>query len=332
MATHADPLYGVKTGWRAESIWSEMLAEFFGCFVLLAFGAGCVAVAVVGLTESDRTLVIFQGAGGWMLIVWGWAFAVIMAIYVAGGVTGAHINPAVTLAFAIKGDFPWRKVLPYWIAQVAGCFMGAAIVFLDYFKAINAWNLAHHVASRADPSGMTTFSIFATFPAAYYQNQMGLALLDQVIATFFLVLFVFAIIDNMNVGPRSNLAPFMVGLAVAAIGASFGTGTGYAINPARDFGTRLFCWLAGWGPNAFPGPHGYWWVPVLGPLIGASIAVFAYDWFISRTLCARAKLLQERQPHVEQHGLGFKLEKLQTALEEVRKEVDARKAKEGASQ
>lgn len=153
---------GVKTGWRARSIWNELLAEFLGTFILLAFGAGVVAVAVVGLPESGRTPAIFAGAGDWLLITWGWAMAVTMAVYVAGGVTGAHINPAVTLAFAVKGDFPWAKVLPYSAAQIAGAFAGAALAYADYLPAINMWNLAHGVISRADPAGMTTFSIFAT--------------------------------------------------------------------------------------------------------------------------------------------------------------------------
>ena len=278
---------GVKTGWRAQSIWSELLAEFFGTFVLLAFGAGVVAVAVVGLPESGRTPTIFAGAAGWLLITWGWAMAVAMAVYVAGGVTGAHINPAVTFAFAVKGDFPWAKVLPYWGSQIAGAFAGAALVYADYFPAINMWNQAHKVISRADPGGMTTFSIFATFPAHYYGANMLGPLFDQVVGTFFLLLFVLAIIDSMNVGVKANLAPFMIGMAVAAIGMSFGTGSGYAINPARDLGPRLFCWLAGWGPNAFPAPHGYWWVPILGPLIGGSLAVVLYKFFIADTLAAR---------------------------------------------
>ena len=279
---------GVKTGWRARSLWSELLAEFLGSFVLLAFGAGAVAVAVVGLPESGRTSMIFAGAGGWLLITWGWAMAVAMAVYVAGGVTGAHINPAVTFAFAVKGDFKWGKVLPYWGAQAAGTFAGAAAVYADYDPAINMWNAAHKVISRADPGGMTTFSIFATFPAHYYgQNMLG-PLFDQILGTFLLLLCVMAIIDSMNVGVKSNLAPFMVGMAVAAIGMSFGTGAGYAINPARDFGPRLFCWLTGWGANAFPGPHGYWWVPIIGPLIGAPLGVVVYKFFIADTLAAKA--------------------------------------------
>jgi glycerol uptake facilitator protein len=287
---------GLKTGWRARSMWSELLAEFLGTFVLLAFGAGVVAVAVVGLPESGRTTVIFAGAGGWLLITWGWAMAVTMAIYVAGGVTGAHINPAVTFAFAVKGDFNWGKVLPYWAAQLAGAFAGAALAYADYAPAINMWNAAHGVLARAAPGGMTTFSIFATFPAQYYGAIMLGPLFDQIIGTFFLLLFVMAIIDSKNVGVKSNLAPFMVGMAVAAIGMSFGTGAGYAINPARDFGPRLLCWLMGWGTNAFPGPHGYWWVPIIGPLIGAPLGTSLYKLFINDTLAAKAAAVPKTAP------------------------------------
>jgi glycerol uptake facilitator protein len=312
--------YGVKQGWRAKSLWSELAAEFLGCVVLIAFGDGVVAVAVAGLPESGRTLVIFQGAGGWLLITWGWAMAVAMAVYVAGGISGAHINPAVTLAFAVKGDFPWRKVVPYWIAQIAGCFIGAALVMLDYFKAINAWNVAHHVVDRASATGLTTFSIFATFPASYFHSQMLFPFIDQVIGTFFLLLFVLAIVDNKNLGPQSNMGPFMIGMAVAAIGMSFGVNAGYAINPARDFGPRLFTWLAGWGANAFPGPNGYWWVPILGPMVGGALAIHIYKWFISDTLDARAELLKADRPKSDQAGLGYSLEKLQEALDEVKRQ------------
>ncbi|GAB0115714.1 MIP/aquaporin family protein [Acidisoma sp. C75] len=312
------PRFGIKHGWRAKSVWSELLSEFLGCLVLIAFGDGVVAVAVAGLTESGRTLVIFQGAGGWLLITWGWAMAVVMAVYVAGGVSGAHLNPAVTLAFATKGDFPWRKVVPYWAAQIAGCFTGAALVMLDYFKAINAWNMGHHVVDRASAAGLTTFSIFATFPASYLGGQLGLAFVDQLLGTFFLVLFVLAIIDGTNTGPQSNMGPFMVGMAVAAIGMSFGVDAGYAINPARDFGPRLFAWLAGWGPNAFPGLQGYWWVPILGPMAGGVLAIYVYKWFIADTLSARAALMKPARPAQEETSLGFSLERLQQVLDDVK--------------
>jgi glycerol uptake facilitator protein len=317
----APPLqYGVKQGWRAKSLWSELIAEFLGCVVLISFGDGVVAVAVAGLPGSGRTLVIFQGAGGWLLITWGWAMAVAMAVYVAGGISGAHINPAVTLAFAAKADFPWRKVVPYWFAQSAGCFTGAALVMLDYFKAINAWNVVHHVADRASSTGLTTFSIFATFRAAYFHGQMLFPFIDQVIGTFFLLLFVLAIIDNKNCGPQSNMGPFMIGMAVAAIGMSFGVNAGYAINPARDFGPRLFAWLAGWGANAFPGSNGYWWVPILGPMVGGVLAIYIYKWFISDTLNARAELLKADRPKPDSAGLRDTLEKLQETLDEAKRQ------------
>lgn len=275
-----------KDGWRATPV-GEYLSEFLGTFVLIAFGDGVVAVAVAGLTQSGRTSVIFSGAGGWLLITWGWAMAVVMAVYVAGGVSGAHINPAVTFGFAVRRQFPWKKVIPYWIAQVAGAFAGGWLVYINYFGAINAWNAANHVASRAASEGIVTFSIFATFPAQYFGGGMFGAFIDEVIGTFFLLLFVLAIIDTRNLGVQANLGPFIIGMAVAAIGMSFGVNTGYAINPARDFGPRLFAWMAGWGPNAFPGPSGYWWVPIIGPLAGAGIAPFVYDGFIGHTLAAR---------------------------------------------
>jgi glycerol uptake facilitator protein len=286
MAQTSTALRGTES-WRT-GVAGELLSEFLGTFVLIAFGAGCVAVAVVGLTESGRTTVIFSGAGGWLLITWGWAIAVAMGVYVGGGISGAHLNPAVTLAFAVRGDFPWRKVFPYWVAQIIGAFAGAAIVYLDYHTGIDAWNAANHVVSRADPSGLTTFSIFATFPAKYFGSNMIGPFIDQVIGTGFLVLLILAITDTKNLGVQANLGPFIVGLAVAAIGMSFGTGAGYAINPARDFGPRVFMFLEGWGANAFPGPFGYFWVPILGPLVGGAIAPFIYDWFIGATLKLRA--------------------------------------------
>jgi glycerol uptake facilitator protein len=272
--------------WRT-GIGGDLLAEFLGTFVLIAFGAGVVAVAVVGLTMSGRTTVIFDGAGGWLLITWGWALAVVMGVYIAGGVTGAHLNPAVSLGFAIRGDFPWSKLLPYWIAQVAGAFVAAALVYLDYHTSIDAYNAAHHVLARSDPGGLATYSIFATFPSPALGGNMFLAFIDQVIGTFFLLLLIFGISDAKNLGAQANLGPFIVGLAVAAIGMSFGTNAGYAINPARDFAPRVFTYFLGWGANAFPGPNGYWWVPIVGPLVGGAIAPFIYEGFIASTLRSR---------------------------------------------
>lgn len=287
---------------RVGGLWGEMLAEFLGTFVLICFGDGVVAMAVVALPGSGRTATdttIFAAAGDWLLITWGWAFAVALGIYVAGGVTGAHLNPAVTLAFAVRRKFAWKKVLPYVGAQVAGAFAAAALLYLLYFNAIDAFNAAAKTG-RSDPGGLTTFSIFATFPARYFNGNLTIPLVDQIVGTAFLVLLIAAIVDMRNLAVQANLGPLMIGLAVAAIGMSFGANAGYAINPARDFGPRLFAWLAGWGDVALPGSvdgsfSWYFWVPIVGPLIGGVIGIVLYDWFIGDVLHARRVLAEQAE-------------------------------------
>lgn len=275
--------------WR-QSTWGDLLSEFIGTFVLIVLGDGVVGLAVVGLYGSGRAEEIFVAAGDWMIIGWGWGLAVAFGVYIAGGVSGAHLNPAVTLGHAFKGMVSWAKVIPYWIAQTAGAFLGAVVVYIDYYQSIDMFN-ADHGVTRASEGGLDTFSIFATFPAESAQGTWFVPFFDQVLGTFLLVLFIYALIDKKNVGfgGLKNMAPFVVGLAVVAIGISLGTDAGYAINPARDFGPRLFTWFAGWGENAFPGPGNYWWIPIVGPLVGGALAPFAYNWFIEKTLHERSE-------------------------------------------
>jgi glycerol uptake facilitator protein len=275
-----------RSRWR-QTVWGELLSEFLGTFVLISFGDGVVAMAVAALNQSGRGKEIFAASGDWLLIAWGWALAVTFGVYVAGGVSGAHINPAVTLALAVRRGFPWAKVGPYVAAQVVGAFAGAALVYLNYHNAISSYEAANHVTrgtlgGAADSTA--TFSIFATFPAPFFHSSLIGPLIDQVVGTAFLVMFVLALVDERNQPPRMNLAPLLVGLAVAAIGMSFGANAGYAINPARDFGPRMLAWLAGWGKVAMPGIHGYVWVPIVGPLVGGVIGAFVYDVFVGDVL------------------------------------------------
>jgi glycerol uptake facilitator protein len=277
-------------------------AEFLGTFVLIAFGDGVVAMAVAALNQSGRGTEIFAASGDWLLIAWGWALAVAFGVYVAGGVSGAHINPAVTLALAVKRAFPWPKVPPYMVAQVLGGVRRGALVYLVYHDAISSFEAAKHITRGAlgGPANSTpTFSIFATFPAPYFGSSMIGPLIDQIVGTAFLLMFVLALTDERNQPPKSNLAPLLIGFAVAAIGMSFGANAGYAINPARDFGPRFFAWLAGWGQVAFPGAHGYWWVPIIGPLIGGVLGAFVYDLFVGDILRARG---EPPAPDVEGFG------------------------------
>jgi glycerol uptake facilitator protein len=280
----------MRAAWR-RTTWGELRSEFLGTFVLISFGDGVVAMAVAALNQSGRGTQIFAASGDWLLITWVWGFAVAFGVYVAGGISGAHINPAVTLAFAARRDFPWRKVPGYIAAQVAGAFVGALLVYVVYKGAIDSYERANDI-TRGDPSSVPTFSIFATFPAKYFGNWFG-PFLDQVVGTAFLVAFVFAVVDEVNQAPKANLAPLIIGFIVVAIGLSFGANAGYAINPARDFGPRFLAWIAGWGKVAIPGNYGnisgYLWIPIVGPAIGGLIGAFVYDLGIRKTLLARGE-------------------------------------------
>jgi glycerol uptake facilitator protein len=288
-----------RTVGRLTGVWGECMAEFFGTFVLIVFGDGVVAMAVAALPGSGRTAsatTIFQAGGDWLLITFGWGFAVAMAVYVAGGVSGAHINPAVTLALAVRRKFPWRSVVPYWIAQVLGAFVAAALLFLIYHQAIDAFNLAAKTP-KSGGQALATYSIFATFPAKYYAGSTIWPLIDEIVGTMFLLILVAALTDTRNSSPTGNTVPLAIGWAVFAIGTSLGANTGYAINPARDFGPRLFAFFAGWGKVALPGTYsapgfhfsGYFWIPIIGPLIGGIIGIVVYDFFIGDVLHARLK-------------------------------------------
>jgi glycerol uptake facilitator len=295
---------------RISGLPGELMAEFLGVLCLISFGDGVVAMAVAALPGSGRTAsptTIFVGVGDWLLIAFGWAFAVAFAVWVAGGVSGAHLNPAVTLAFAARRKFPWRKVLPYWFAQLVGAFVGAALVYLVYHYAIDAYNLAAHTP-KSSGRALASYSIFATFPSAFFHGSIVGPLIDQIVGTAFLVLFVVAVIDTRNTAVGANLGPLVIGFIVAAIGISYGANAGYAINPARDFGPRLFAWVAGWGRVALPGTYrapgfafsNYWWIPIVGPLVGGVVGVVVYDLFVGDVLYARLKMAEHVAGPIEE--------------------------------
>ncbi len=276
---------GPQTSWRTTAA-GDYLAEFFGTFVLIVFGCGVVATTVAALPESGRTETAFLAGGDWLIVNVGWGMAVTFGVYVAGGVSGAHLNPAVTLAFAARRGFPWSKVPGYIVAQVLGAFVGAALVFGLFAQAIGAYEIAHGIARN----GGSSAGIFVTGPAVYFSTYWG-PMITEIVGTAFLVIFILAVSDPMSTPPRANLGPLVLGLAVFAIGASLGANTGYAINPARDFGPRVLTWIAGWGDAAFPGVAGklraYWWVPVVAPIIGGLAGAVVYDLLIQQVLAAR---------------------------------------------
>jgi glycerol uptake facilitator protein len=214
-----------------------------------------------------------------------------LGVYVAGGVSGAHLNPAVTFANALRRGFPWAKVLPYCAAQLAGAFVAAALVYVIYNNAIDSYEAAHNIV-RGTPDSATTFSIFGTTPAGYFDNWTG-PFFTEVVGTAMLVGVLFALTDERNQPPKGNIAPLIVGLVVVAIGISFGANSGYAINPARDLGPRLWAWIEGWGDVAVTGDYGninsYMWVPIVAPLVGAAVGAIVYDKLIRDVLLARGE-------------------------------------------
>jgi MIP family channel proteins len=245
----------------------EAAAEFLGTFVLIVFGSAVVAQVV--LSGGSH--------GGYLSINIAWGLAVTMAVYVSAGVSGAHLNPAVTLALAAHRQFPWGKVLPYWVAQIAGAFAASAVTLATYHEAFDRFDGG--VRQVTGPHG--TAGIFATYPQDFLSNVPG-GLVDQVVGTALLILVIFALGDRRNAAPDAGYAPVLVGLLVVLIGMTFGFNAGYAINPARDLGPRLFTAVAGWGSEVFRAGNHWWWVPIVGPCVGGVLGGAVYDLLITR--------------------------------------------------
>lgn len=250
---------------KAYGLWGELAAEFAGTFILILIGVGVVAQVVAG------------GLGDHDSIAWAWGFGVILGVYTAGKLTGGHLNPAVTVAFAVFDHFPWRKVLPYSIAQTLGAFAAALIVRWNYTEVLAKFDPGHTIKSQ---------SIFSTLPGngTAPVSEWG-ALRDQVIGTAILLFLVLAVTDARNIAAGANLAPVIVGFIVVAIGMAWGTDAGYAINPARDLGPRLAEFFTGYG-GAFRDQYGnlYFWVPIVGPLVGGVLGAWLYRMLVGRFL------------------------------------------------
>lgn len=230
---------------------SPYLAEFFGTMLLIILGDGVVAGVILKGTKSE--------GAGWLAIVIGWGLAVTLAIYAVGKISGAHLNPAVTLAFAVRGNFPWSDVPGYMTSQLAGAFIGGAVVWLHYLP---HWK-------RTDDQG-TKLAVFCTGPAIRHTFSN---LVSEIIGTAVLILALLFIGTNEF---TQGLNPLVVGLLIVAIGLSLGGTTGFAINPARDLGPRIahaVLPIFGKGPSDWS----YSWIPVAGPLIGALLGVYVYQ-------------------------------------------------------
>jgi glycerol uptake facilitator protein len=244
----------------------ELCAEFAGTMILILFGCGVVASVVAA------------GRGGPDTISWSWGFGVVLGIYTAGKITGAHLNPAVTIALATFRGFPWAKVAPYAIAQLAGAFVAAILVRFTYGEYIKAF----------DPDlGKASMGIFFTSPGAGGDGQQVVSVMgafgDQLLGTAILVFLVFALTTAANNPPMANLTPWFVGIVVVGIGMAWGANAGYAINPARDLGPRLAAFVTGYGNDVWEASASndlYFWVPIVAPVIGGLIGAAAFKYLV----------------------------------------------------
>uniref|UniRef100_A0A8U7P7S0 Aquaporin 9 n=1 Tax=Corvus moneduloides TaxID=1196302 RepID=A0A8U7P7S0_CORMO len=291
-----------------NSLIKEALSEFLGTFILIALGCGCVGQAVLSRGMH----------GGPMTVSVGFAMAVTIAVYVSGGVSGGHINPAVSLAMCVTGRLKWTKLPIYILAQLLGAFVGAAAVFGIYYNAFMEYS-----DGKLEVTGPNaTAQIFATYPAPYLSLINGFA--DQVMSTAVLLLAIFAIFDTKNNSVPKGLEPIAVGLLIIVLTCSLGMNSGCAMNPARDLGPRLFTAVAGWGMEVFTcelanfhadeiihfcnilevysqasgdsasqdcwainislfislAGNNWWWVPIVAPLLGGVLGAMIYVIFI----------------------------------------------------
>ncbi|MFG3451297.1 MIP/aquaporin family protein [Pseudomonas knackmussii] len=250
----------------------QCIAEFLGTALLIFFGTGCVAALKLGGAEL----------GLWEIsVIWG--IGVSMGVYLAAGVSGAHLNPAVSIALWLFGTFERNKVPAYILAQTAGAFCAAALVYALYSSLFFDFEQAQQM-TRGSVASLELASVFSTYP--HPSLSIGQAFLVEVVITAILLGMIMALTDDGNGLPRGPLAPLLIGLLIAVIGGAMGPLTGFAMNPARDLGPKLMTFFAGWGEVAFTGGRDipYFLVPLMAPVLGACIGAAGYKALICKHL------------------------------------------------
>ena len=264
-----------------RDLFYRCVAELVGTWLMVFVGTSVVAAAVLSGAQ----------AGLWQVAVV-WALGVSMAIYLTGAVSGAHLNPAVSLAFAIfrPRDFPLRLLLPYWASQLLGAILAGLTVLLLYRSFIQHFEQVHGI-ERGDPGSQLSTMMFGEYfpnPGMVGVDEGARALISplgaaavEALGTGILVLMIFALVDRRNSSlPVKYLAPVFIGLTVAMIISMLAPLTMGGWNPARDFGPRLVAFFAGWGEVAIPGPSGGFWAYIVGPLVGGPVGAAVYEFLI----------------------------------------------------
>ncbi|CBF75100.1 uncharacterized protein ANIA_03915 [Aspergillus nidulans FGSC A4] len=258
---HPSPLWT-----RIRAYCREAFSEFFGTLILVLFGNGVVAQVVLSNNQK----------GDYQSISWGWGLGVMLGVYVSG-ISGSHLNPAVTFAMCVLRKFPWRKWPVYAISQLLGGMSAAAIVYGNYKSAIDTYEGGPGIRTVPGYSDTASAGIFCTYPAEF-MTRTG-QFFSEFVASSILMFVIFALIDkgNMGAGPFMPLGMFFT---IFGIGACFGWETGYAINLARDFGPRLVSYMLGYGTEVWKAGNYYFWVPVVAPFFGCTFGGWLYDMFL----------------------------------------------------
>ncbi|XP_061676910.1 aquaporin-10a isoform X2 [Syngnathoides biaculeatus] len=254
-----------RRGFRVRNpLLRECMAEFLGTFILLLFG--CSAAAQVKTSRETK--------GQFLSVNMSFSVGVMSAMYLTKGITGAHLNPAVTFSFCVLGQVPWKRMLPYWLSQVLGAYVASGVVYMVYYDAI--MHFSGGVLTVYGPN--ETASIFATYPSEYV--TLGRSFLDQVVGTGMLMLCILCLDEKRNTPAPGSLIPAIVAVIVLGISMSMSSNCGAAINPARDLGPRLLTLTAGWGSEVFTCYNYWFWVPLVAPLLGGVSGSFLYLIFI----------------------------------------------------
>ncbi len=266
----------------ARGILKEMTAEFIGTWILVFFGTGVVHAA---------TLTGAQG-GLWQVAVV-WALAITLAIYAVGAISGAHLNPAVSIAFATFGNLPWKKVVPYILAQLGGAILAACMLFFLFNGALAHFEKQNNLVRGEAGSELSACCFGEYFPNPGIQKAkawedsvapMPTAMAGEAIGTAFLMFMIYALVDSRrkDAAFTSAFAPIFIGLTVAVCISIIAPLTQAGFNPARDFGPRLVAYFAGWGEIAIPGPRGgFFTVYILSPIVGAIFGGCVYRFFVA---------------------------------------------------
>ena len=265
-----------------EDHWHSFAGELLGTFILVFFGCASVAVTV-----------LFKANTGVFGVAAVWGIGVALAIYATRHLSCAHLNPAVSLAMVIAGRMIPKKLPTYMVSQLTGAFLAGAFVYFLFSGQIAAFEQVNHIV-RGSAGSVSTAMILGDYfpnPGVPLLGNVSLftALLAEATGTFILVMMVFLLTEGCNVGrPASDTAPVLIGLTITALIGVLAPLTQAGLNPARDFGPRLFAYLAGWGSAAIPAPNGGFYVYIAGPFIGAAIAAMLFARVIEPLMKAKA--------------------------------------------